>query len=197
MLDSQDVQPRLLALIDGERRLTNVLHLVELLHTASTEERRGPHALLHWLRQMRTDVEARAALGGEAAQIRLESDAAAVKLTTVHKSNGLEYPIVYCPFLWDGLLLQRVDKTLPRFHDPHDGDRLKLDVGSEQHDTHVERAKYEAFAENLRLLYVALTRARHRCSSKGLEYPIVPVRTPSWETAMLPENLVTALTPVP
>ena len=164
LLDSQDVQRRLLALIDGERRLTNVLHLVELLHTASTEERRGPHALLHWLSQMRTDVEARAALGGEAAQIRLENDAAAVKLTTVHKSKGLEYPIVYCPFLWDGLLLQPVDKKLPRFHDPHDRNRLKLDVGSEQHRAHVVRADYEAFAENLRLLYVALTRARHRCA---------------------------------
>ena len=164
LLDSQDVQPRLLATIDGERRLTNVLHLVELLHTASTEERRGPHALLHWLRQMQTDVEARAALGGEAAQIRLESDAAAVKLTTVHKSKGLEYPVVYCPFLWDGKVLQGVDEKLPRFHDPRDGNRLKLDVGSEQHDTHVERAEYEAFAENLRLLYVALTRARHRCA---------------------------------
>ncbi len=164
LLDAQGVQPRLLALLDGERRLTNVLHLLELLHAASTEERRGPQALVQWLAQMRTDVDSRAALAGEAAQIRLESDAAAVKLTTVHKSKGLQYPIVYCPFLWDGALLGHGDKDAVRFHDPDDGNRLKLDIGSAEHDAHEALAETEAFAENLRLLYVALTRARHSCT---------------------------------
>jgi len=161
LLDSQGVQQRLLGLFDGERRLTNVLHLLELLHTASTEERRGPQALAHWLTQMRTDAESRAALAGESAQIRLESDAAAVKLTTVHKSKGLQYPIVYCPYLWDGALLSQGDRRAVRFHDPDDGNRLKLDIGSAAHRDYEALAETEVFAENLRLLYVALTRAQH------------------------------------
>ena len=164
LLDSQGVPQRLLGYLDGERRLTNILHLVELLHTAGTEERGGPQVLVHRLHQMRWNVEARAELAGEAAQIRLESDAAAVKLTTVHKSKGLQYPIVYCPYLWDGTLLHPQDRQAPRFHDPDDAYRLKLDIGSPDHVGHVAIAAREAFAENLRLLYVALTRAQHRCT---------------------------------
>ncbi|MBI1814565.1 MAG: exodeoxyribonuclease V subunit beta [Deltaproteobacteria bacterium] len=164
LLDSQAVQPRLLGLLDGERRLTNVLHLMELLHAASTEERRGPHALVQWLTQMRTDSDARAALAGEAAQIRLESDAGAVKLTTVHKSKGLQYPIVYCPYLWDGALLSANDEKAVRFHDAADHNALKLDIGSSEHRAHTALAEHEVFAENLRLLYVALTRAQHCCT---------------------------------
>jgi exodeoxyribonuclease V beta subunit len=164
LLDAQGVPQRLLGLLDGERRLTNVLHLMELLHTASTEERRGPHALVHWLNQMRTDADARAALAGEAAQIRLESDEAAVKLTTVHKSKGLQYPIVYCPHLWEGARLSDRDKEALCFHSPQGTQRLTLDIGSGDHRAHAQLAEREAFAENLRLLYVALTRAQHRCT---------------------------------
>jgi len=164
LLDSQCVPQRLLGFLDGERRLTNILHLVELLHTAVTEERRGPHALVQWLHQMRTDADAQAELAGEAAQIRLESDAAAVKLTTIHKSKGLQYPIVYCPYLWDGVLLHKQDRKIPRFHDAADDYRFKLDIGSSNHDLNLAAAEREAFAENVRLLYVALTRARHRCT---------------------------------
>lgn len=164
LLEAQAVAARLLRLHDGERRLTNVLHLMELLHAASAEERRGPQALVHWLNQMRINVEARAPLASEAAQIRLESDAAAVQLTTVHKSKGLEYSIVYCPYLWDGSLLSADDKRALRFHDVQDGHVLKLDIGSAEFAAHLAAAEREALAENLRLLYVALSRARHRCT---------------------------------
>ncbi len=164
LLDAHGVSQRLLGYLDGERRLTNVLHLLELLHAASTEERRGPHALVRWLNQMRTDAQARAVLASEAEQIRLESDAAAVQLTTVHKSKGLQFPIVYCPHLWDGSPLHQRDKALVRFHDPAEPRRLTLDIGSADRTAHVALAEREAFAENLRLLYVALTRARHRCT---------------------------------
>ncbi len=163
LLDAQSMLQRLLGLRDGERRLTNVLHLMELLHAASTEERRGPQALLQWLRQMRIDSATRSALAGEAAQIRLESDGDAVKLTTLHKSKGLQYPIVYCPYLWDGTLLRKGETAL-QFHDPADGNRLKLDIRGRDDPAHRARAETEIFAESLRLLYVALTRARHRCS---------------------------------
>ena len=164
LLEEHGAQRRLLSLVDGERRMTNLLHLRELLQTALSEAHRGPLALVEWLSLMRRDATARADLGAEAAQIRLESDNRAVQLITIHKSKGLEYPIVFCPYLWDGTLLHEEDAKLVRFHDPDHGDRLTLDIGSGAHAAHVERATREALAENLRLVYVALTRAKHRCS---------------------------------
>src|SRR5690606_24313221 len=96
---SRGVVERTLGLAGGERRMTNVVHLVELLHRAAREERLGPAALVRWLaRQIEREKE-----GGysdrEAAQVRLESDADAVQITTVHKSKGLEYPVVFAPWL--------------------------------------------------------------------------------------------------
>ncbi|HYD50724.1 MAG TPA: UvrD-helicase domain-containing protein, partial [Terriglobales bacterium] len=165
LLDEREVAARLLLRPDGERRLTNLLHLMELLHGAATRERLKPLALARWLAVMRSDEIAQAAFAGEAVQIRLESDAAAVKLVTVHKAKGLEYPIVYCPFLWDGMLLHPSDKELPRFHDRTHGDRLILCLDGAKTPGYDEgRARREGLAENLRLLYVALTRARHRVS---------------------------------
>jgi exodeoxyribonuclease V beta subunit len=163
LLDEACVHERLLALPDGERRLTNVLHLGELLQSAAAETRRGPLRLIEWLGRLRQDRRARAELPGEAMQIRLESDARAVKLITIHKSKGLEYPVVFCPFLWDGNLLIGDDKVQLRFHDPANENRLTLDLGAPPPDAHRERAEQEALAESLRLLYVALTRAKHLC----------------------------------
>ncbi len=164
MITDHDVDRRLLALVDGERRLTNLYHLGELLQAEVMTSRAGPQALLRWFELMRTDRAARADAVGDSAQIRLESDADAVKLVTIHKSKGLEYPIVYCPFLWDGKLLRGDDAKWIRFHDPDDEDRLKLDLGGDDLAAHEALAKREALAESLRLLYVALTRARYLCT---------------------------------
>ncbi len=163
LLEEREVQARLLGLVGGERRMTNVLHLVELLHGASAELRLGPRALVHWLEEARSGNERGSVLGAEAAQIRLESDANAVKLLTIHRSKGLEYPIVFCPFLWEARL-QKPDKNAATFfHDEEDGNRPKIDLGSPEHEGHLARAMEEELAENLRLLYVAVTRARHAC----------------------------------
>jgi exodeoxyribonuclease V beta subunit len=154
------VHERLLALPDGERRLTNLLQLIELLHAAGSRSHLGPSGLFGFLgRERRRDI---IGMEAEAAQIRLESDADAVKITTMHKSKGLEYPVVYCPYLWHGMLLHTSDEQAPKLH--LDGGELVLDIGSPDQKAHIERARFEVFAENLRLLYVALTRARHRCS---------------------------------
>jgi exodeoxyribonuclease V beta subunit len=161
VLDELDVERRILGRVGGERQLTDILHLVELLHRAGVEQRLGPEALVQWLAQMRGDETAREHLVGEAARLRLESDEDAVKLVTIHRSKGLEYPIVLVPFSWDGLLLRKDDKKAPRFHDEADGNRLKLDLGALPE--HLEQATYESLAENLRLLYVAFTRAKHYC----------------------------------
>lgn len=151
-LDEQQVASRLLALGDGERRLTNLLHLAELLQSESLQ-RPGLESLLAWFNAQRT-----AESHGEEALLRLESDAERVQIVTIHTAKGLEYPLVFCPYLWDGALLrQHEDITCHA----EDGTPL-LDLGGEHLDIHRERARHERFAEKLRLTYVALTRARDR-----------------------------------
>ncbi|MEN9677209.1 MAG: helicase/exodeoxyribonuclease beta subunit [Verrucomicrobiota bacterium] len=167
VLRSQDTRARLLSTADGERRLTNYLHLGELLQQTSTAERLAPRSLASWLAEHR----ARAAedpRGAEETLLRLERDAAAVQLVTIHRSKGLEYPVVFCPFpgrAFDQGLKERGRNACETvlFHDPLENDVLKHDVGTPQFETHRARAEGEALAENLRLLYVALTRAKHRC----------------------------------
>lgn len=151
-LDEQQVAPRLLALVDGERRLTNLLHLAELLQAESLQ-RPGLEQLLAWFNDQR-----RAEAHGEDALLRLESDAERVQIVTIHTAKGLEYPLVFCPYLWDGALLRKQEDISCH---SDDGTPL-LDLGGEHLDTHRERARRERFAERLRLTYVALTRARDR-----------------------------------
>ncbi len=153
---------RLLSRSDGERRLTNFLHLAELLQQEAVRERLTPRALLDWLSAQR----AHAGEGGATAQeslLRLERDAAAVQLVTLHRSKGLEYPVVFCPFLTRQPKRHRNSGEEVLFHDPDDGRALKHDVGSERQEENRDRMHGERLAENLRLLYVALTRARNRC----------------------------------
>lgn len=152
-LDQERVAERLLAGIDGERRLTNLLHLGELLQAESLQ-RPGLEPLLAWFQAQRGSEGA-----GEDALLRLESDAERVQIVTIHTSKGLEYPLVFCPFLWDGRLLgQHTDSA--RCHDEQ-GQPL-LDLGSARLDERLQAARRESFAEKLRLTYVALTRARDR-----------------------------------
>jgi exodeoxyribonuclease V beta subunit len=154
LLAEAQVRPRLLSFPDGERRLTNLLHLGEVLHQSAVALGLGASELLKWLVDQRHPDRPRL----EEHQLRLESDEAAVKIVTIHKSKGLEYPVVFCPFAWSGSLV-RGDEHL--FHDPAAELRLTLDVGGGASSRHL--AEDEALSENLRLLYVALTRARERC----------------------------------
>ncbi|MNQ44483.1 RecBCD enzyme subunit RecB [compost metagenome] len=151
-LDEQGVAERLIALPDGERRLTNLLHLAELLQSESLQ-RPGLEPLLAWFNAQRA-----AESHGDDALLRLESDAERVQIVTVHTSKGLEYPLVFCPYLWDGALLRRDEDITCH---AEDGTPL-LDLGGEQFDEHRAAARRERFAERLRLTYVALTRARDR-----------------------------------
>lgn len=147
---------RLLALPQGERRLTNHLHLIELLHRAEGEQAQ-PARLLRWFSKQRREPGA-----DEAAQLRLESDQDLVSIVTIHKSKGLEYDLVFCPFLWEGGIQPRGD-GLPG-HAYHDVDgELVLDYRPEGAEAGKAAAKQEQAAEILRLYYVALTRAVQRC----------------------------------
>lgn len=160
LLSRRDSYRRLLGFRDGERRLTNILHLTELAQAASLQERLGVTGLLKWLAEQRRNHIAK----DETRQLRLESDADLVKIVTIHKSKGLEYPIVFCPFLWDGRFEADAEKNkMISFHDPDEDYQAVLDMGSERQAERRPQAVKEELAEDLRLMYVALTRAKHRC----------------------------------
>ena len=150
------VQARLLARPDGERRLTNLRHLAELLQQAE-HEHASPEALWRWLQAQRS-----AGREDEAAQLRLESDRHLVQVVTIHRSKGLEYPIVFCPFLWDGYAARARDKDAGQAWHREDGQAV-IDHRPTLDDDAADQVRLEAAAEALRLIYVALTRAVHRC----------------------------------
>jgi len=180
-LDQAQAPARLLARPGGERMLTNLLHLAELLHGASVERRLGPRGLIRWLARARAGDPGIAA--SASAQLRLERDAEAVQLVTVHRSKGLEYPIVFCPYAWGGVRKPGQSVT---FRDAEAGDAPTLSLWPT--DAHQAAAAREGLAEDLRLLYVALTRARHACrvvwgafngaESSALGYLLHPPDTP-------------------
>lgn len=152
LLEREQVRERLLAHPDGERRLTNLLHCLELIHEAAYRQGLGPEAATVRFAEQVAGEEC-----GEAYQLRLESDDAMVRIVTIHLSKGLEYPVVFCPFAWDG------GRDVGQVLTLHDGFDMIKDFGSPDHARRVPEARRELLAENLRLLYVALTRARCRC----------------------------------
>lgn len=156
LLNGENIKPRLLAFPDGERRVTNLLHLAELLHRTSEEGKCGMMGLVKWLAEQRDQP----APYPDEHQLRLESDARAVQIVTVHQSKGLEYPIVFCPFTWEG---SEVRGDAFSFHNTSAAGRIVFDLGSADADRHRSLAERELLAENVRLLYVSLTRAKHRC----------------------------------
>lgn len=147
---------RLLGLLDGERRLTNYLQLGEQLQEAAARTL-GLHGLSDWLQARMADADA----DDEAQLLRLESDALRVQIVTLHKSKGLEYPLVYLPFA--GLGTSRPDGGRHRV--VHDGTRRVLHWRIDKDDpawkAAAEGARRDAIAEDARLLYVGLTRAKH------------------------------------
>ena len=146
---------RVLREVGGERRLTDLRHIGEALHEVAQTEHLGLVALLTWLRDRVR--EGRDGRGAERTR-RLDSDAAAVQLVTIHASKGLQYPVVYLPSLSDRFVPQ---PTRPLFHDA-EGVRC-LDVGGPDGSAwgdHVRRWADEEAGEWLRLLYVAITRAQ-------------------------------------
>ncbi|MEO5899421.1 MAG: UvrD-helicase domain-containing protein [Ilumatobacteraceae bacterium] len=155
---AEQLPARMLSTNGGERRLTDVRHLGQLLHRAATTDRLGVTALTAWLRARINgapdDVH------DEDRSRRLDSDAAAVQVLTIHRCKGLEFPFVYCPFLWQGLYVP--SDELPVFHDAADGDRRTIDVGGDTHRRFAidqEQHTAELRGEALRLAYVAFTRA--------------------------------------
>jgi len=147
---------RLLALDDGERRLTNYLQLAEHLQEAQRQAL-GLHGLVDWLER----AIAQASNEDEAQLLRLESDAHRVQIVTLHKSKGLEYPLVFLPFVGIGARAEAPGRCVV----VHDAEgrpvlhwRLLEDTSGWKEA--VERHRRACEAEDARLLYVGLTRAR-------------------------------------
>jgi exodeoxyribonuclease V beta subunit len=151
-----DLDARLLGRFGGERRLTDLRHLAQVLDRTAVEQSLGLTALTTWLAERVADPEGSSTADRSR---RLESDAAAVQIITVHTSKGLEFPVVHVPFAWDAATSPSITRLL--LHD--DAGRRLLDLGGKEGPGWAERKRTsdtEAAGEELRLLYVALTRAQ-------------------------------------
>ncbi|MCJ6494159.1 exodeoxyribonuclease V subunit beta [Klebsiella sp. 80660] len=151
LMTARHIAENLLATRGGERRLTDILHISELLQEAASQLE-SEHALVRWLAQHIAEPDSNAA----SQQMRLESDKHLVQIVTIHKSKGLEYPLVWLPFI------ARFRKQDQAFYHDRETFAAVLDLG--QDEDSLELAEAERLAEDLRLLYVALTRAVWHCS---------------------------------
>ena len=161
----------------GERRLANIFHLLELIQKQAVGENLGPARLLQWLQTMRDRGD-----GREEFELRLESDDEAVQVVTMHRAKGLEYPLVFCPFLWYRSNRLSSEKELVTFHDSEN--RLLADLGSADFADRRARAEREELSEDLRLLYVAVTRARLCCWVFWADVKPHAMVTDSFESAL-------------
>ncbi|GAB6064550.1 exodeoxyribonuclease V subunit beta [Deferrisoma palaeochoriense] len=155
LLGRARVREHLLRFADGERRVTNVVHLGEVLDAAARQGGAGPAGLVRWLEDR---------LGGrgandEAHELRLESDERAVKILTVHRSKGLEFPVVLVPFA--SLATPDIDGERGLLYHADDG-AMVLTFDPTEIEANLPRARAEGLSEELRLFYVALTRAKNR-----------------------------------
>lgn len=151
LMTRRNIAENMLATPGGERRLTDILHISELLQEAGTQLE-SEHALIRWLSQHIADPNSHSA----SQQMRLESDKHLVQIVTIHKSKGLEYPLVWLPFIAS---YRAQDQAF--YHDRVSFEPV-LDLSNAEGS--VELAEAERLAEDLRLLYVALTRSVWHCS---------------------------------
>ncbi|WAC55650.1 UvrD-helicase domain-containing protein [Gordonia sp. SL306] len=157
LMSRMAVAERVLAAPDGERSLTDLVQVASLCNTEVMETDCGLSALIEWLADRIADTTRWQR--HEDQTRRLDRDTEAVQIMTVHRSKGLQFPIVYVPFAWDGT--RNSNRATFTYHDDS-GDRI-LDVGGKGapgYQARWRRHESEAAGEELRLLYVALTRAQ-------------------------------------
>lgn len=155
LLANTNMVGRLVNSIDGERKLTNFLQLADLLQEAG-HNTHNPEQLCRWLFEQMQDTDTPT----DRKQLRLESDEHLIKIVTIHKSKGMEYPVVFLPFLWSARPCKKNEPLA--FHPRHSPDKLHLDLGTGDPDN-FKQADAERLAEEMRLLYVAVTRAKYCC----------------------------------
>lgn len=157
--DTEKIQLYLSTGKNSARRIANLLHCVELLQQTVIDKHLSISQTLDWLQYNITQASHNKT-PPETEQLRLESDNDALKIITMHSAKGLEYPIVFCPFLWHISKKTRTEKYLIKCH--VNGEMI-IDLGSEQFKIHRNIALDEELAEAIRLFYVAITRAKYRC----------------------------------
>ena len=126
------------------------------MQQVAVDQQLGIHKTLEWLDMAISDQS----ISTDERQLRLESDADAVKIVTMHRSKGLEFPVVFCPYLWQRSARLKSERHLIRCHE---NGEIVIDLGSKDFETRRNQALHEELAEDLRLMYVALTRAQLRC----------------------------------
>ena len=156
LLVAEEVLITLAARSMAERSIVNISHLLELVQAQEDEENLGMDQVVQWLAKMAGEEH-----GTENTELLLESDEEAVRIVTMHGAKGLEYPVVFCPFLWYRSSRLTKEKYQVTGHD--DDGRMVVDLGSDRFLQRREKAVEEQMAEDLRLLYVAVTRAKIRC----------------------------------
>lgn len=144
----------------AERKIANIYQLIELLQDAVDENMYGPEQLLLWLRRKMENPT------GEY-ELRLDRDDDAVQILTMHGAKGLEFPVVFCPYLWYRKTLLEKEKNRISCYE---NDNYILDLGSRHFERRRENMLQEEMAEDLRLCYVALTRAKVRCYMIWCDY---------------------------
>ncbi len=170
------VNERICSFPDGERVITNIMHCAEILSKVERTNKLDPVAVVEWLKKANSGY-----VTIEDQELRLESDANAVKIVTVHSSKGLEYPIVFCPYLFDEMRLDDVflvhKNVVNKMKDDNYRAYLCFKLSQDQQEVKnyiAEKAdipyeelelegKKEELAEMLRVAYVAMTRAKYRC----------------------------------
>lgn len=152
MLQELEIARRLTRERQAERALTNLLHLAELLQQ-NARSHPGMEPLLLWFGEQCRECRE------QDAEIRLETDERLVKIVTVHSSKGLQYPIVFCPYLSQTISVDP-KKGQAVYHDEQG--QAVLDISAELSGTAHCHAEKERLAEEVRLLYVAVTRAQAR-----------------------------------
>jgi len=156
LLQEYAVVDKLSIHLDAERRITNIMQLLELMQQEVLEQHLSIKQTVSFLALKITDSSANRA-GGESDELRLERDAEAVQIVTMHSSKGLQYKIVFCPFLWKHKLNR--DKVVK----VHSAAGTLIDLGSDLLDERKKKAQIELDLEALRIAYVAVTRAESRC----------------------------------
>ncbi len=163
-----DATPALDGLDNRERNIVDMRHLTELLHLTERKQSLSPALLLIWLQQM-INGSSQENDNPDAYETRLETDLEAIRIMTIHKSKGLQFPLVFCPLLWGANF--SLDKNPRKKTDwtchVKEGAKTKktlliLPLGVAK-DMHRHQGQKEALGELLRVAYVAATRAEHFC----------------------------------
>lgn len=152
LMTTHQVKVNLARYADGERRVTNLLHLAEIIQRTALTEHLSMAKTLAFLERQITSPSS---IDDE--MIRLETDESAVQIVTMHASKGLQYKYVFCPELW--LSSELRDKHIVKVHE---NGKIVVDMGSVAFDARVKQAEAEVKSEDLRIAYVALTRAEEK-----------------------------------